>query len=123
MVSYLFNKDLGLLEAKFEADVVVSEVADYIISTKENKTYPRDLKIITDATSANFKFSPSDLNILIEENYKSIEKYDFITDAIILENPKNTALSMLFGELVKTNKYRFNVFSTRDAALNWLKTF
>lgn len=123
MITYLFNKKLGLLETKFEGDVILSEVVDYIIYTKENKTYPRKLKIITDATTANFKFSRSDINVILEENYKSLEKYDFIIDAIISENPKNTALSMLYMELVKTNKYEFNVFSTKSAALSWLEKF
>lgn len=123
MITYLFNKKLGLLETKFEGDVILSEVVDYIIYTKENKTYPRKLKIITDATTANFNFSRSDINVILEENFKSLEKYDFIIDAMISENPKNTALSMLYKELVKTNKYEFNVFSTKSAALSWLEKF
>ena len=53
------------------------EIVDYIIATKENGSYPRVLKILTDATEAIMNFSPGDLSRIVEENYKSIEKYDW----------------------------------------------
>lgn len=123
MITYKFNTLKGVLETYFEGEVVLKEIVDYIIATKQNTIYPRTLKILTNTSEANFNFSPNDLKIIIEENYKSLEKYDRIIDAIITDNPKNTAISMLYQELVKTNKYEFNVFSSKEAALKWLDQF
>jgi len=123
MVSTQFNPQTKILESKFEGNVTLAEVVNYIIATKENNSYPRKLKILTDSIDAIFNFTIEDLAIIVEENYKSLEKYDLIIDGIIIDDPKNTVLSMLYLELAKTNKYKFEIFATKDAAINWLNNF
>lgn len=123
MITYAFNKQKNILESQFKEDVSLTEIVDYIRATKDNDSYPRTLKILTDAKYANFNFSVHDLNTLIIENKKSLEKYDTIIDAIIIDGPKTAALSVLYQELAKSKKYFFNVFSTHEAALNWLNDF
>jgi phosphoketolase len=123
MVNSKFNQQTGILESEFTEDVTLTEIVDYIVSTKENIIYPRLLKIKTNATNANFKFSIDDLETIVIENDKSLEKYDFIIDAIIVDNPKTTVISMLYQELEKNDKYRFNVFSTDEGASNWLENY
>ena len=123
MVTTKFNQQTNILESKFEGNVILSEIVNYIIETKENKSYPRKLKILTDSVDGIFNFTIEDLKIIVEENYKSLEKYELIIDAIIIDDPKNTALSMLYLELAKTNKYKFEIFATKDAAINWLNNY
>ncbi len=123
MIVSEFNSETGILESKFIGEVYLKEIIDYIISTKENNSYPRLLKIITDANHANFNFSINDLEEIIIENEKSLEKYDGIIDAIIVDNPKNTAISMFYKELKINDKYKFEIFSTKEAALDWLKNY
>lgn len=123
MVVSEFNNQTGVLESKFTGKLSLKEVLDYIIATKNNREYPRDLKIITDSSQAIFDFSFSDLQSIVIENEKSLEQYDSITDAIIVSNPNTTALSMLYQELEKSKKYRFNIFATKKASLGWLNQF
>ncbi|MDP3359988.1 MAG: hypothetical protein Q8S41_11660 [Lutibacter sp.] len=123
MVTTKFNPKTKILESKFEGNVTLAEVVNYIVATKENKTYPRKLKILTDSIDAVFNFTIEDLEIIVEENYKSLEKYELIIDAIIIDDPKNTVLSMLYLELAKTNKYKFEIFATKSAALDWLNIY
>jgi hypothetical protein len=123
MVTVQFNQQTHILETKFEGNVTLAEIVNYIIATKENKTYPRKLKILTDSVDAVFNFTIEDLEIIVEENFKSLAKYELIIDAIIIDDPKNTVLSMLYLELAKTNKYRFEIFATKSAALDWLNNF
>lgn len=123
MVTAKFNPLTNTLESKFEGNVILSEIINYIIATKENNSYPRKLKILTDSSEAIFNFAIEDLEIIVEENYKSLEKYDLIIDAIIIDDPKNTVLSMLYLELVKTNKYKFEIFATKSAAIDWLNNY
>ncbi len=99
MVNSTFNDDLNILETQFKNEVYVKEITDYIKATKNNKTYPRTLKILTDASEALYKFSVNDLNTIISENNKSLEKYDAIIDAIIINSPQEAALSILYQEL------------------------
>ncbi|MFD1293807.1 hypothetical protein ACFQ5N_08170 [Lutibacter holmesii] len=123
MIISNFNKQTKILETEFTVDVSLNEIINYIIATKKNKTYPRLLKIKTNATTANFTFSIDDLEKIVIENRKSLEKYDFIIDAIIVEDPKTTVISMLYKELEKNKKYKFNIFSTEKAATMWLKEY
>ena len=44
-------------------------------------------------------------------------------NAIIVSDPNTTALSMLYQELEKNKKYRFNIFATKKASLGWLNEF
>lgn len=122
MILTNFNHHKGIIETNFEGDVTIKEIVDYIIATKENESYPRFLKILTNATEANMDLSIDDLSIIVEENYKSLKKYDTIIDAIIIEKPKETALTMLYQRLAKNDKYRFKIFYTKEAAIRWLES-
>ncbi|SNR52290.1 hypothetical protein [Lutibacter flavus] len=120
MVKEKFNKTTNILETAYIGNVNLSEVVNYIIATKNNKQYPRILKIISDTRDAEFNFSIEDLSVIVEENYKSLENYNGIIDAIIINNPKNTVLSVLYKEIAKTKKYKFEIFASKNAALTWL---
>ena len=121
MIERNFNENSTFLEAKFEGEVNVIQIVEYIQETKESDLYPRTLKILTDARNANMNFKAEDLGVIVDENYKSLAKYDYIIDAFVLDSPTETALSILFDELVKSNKYKFKIFSTIQAASKWLE--
>lgn len=123
MIIWEYNHETGILESKFIGEVYLKEIVDYIRATKENKNYPRKLKINTNALQANFVFSVNDLEVIVEENNKSLENYESIIDAIVIEDPKSTALSMLYQRLDKNEKYKFNVFSTTESANAWLDKY
>ena len=120
MIEEKFNKKTNVLETVYIGNVNLTEVVNYIVATKNNKHFPRVLKIISDARNAEFNFSIDDLTIIMEENYKSLENYSSIIDAILVDNPKNTVLSVLYKELAKNKKYKFEIFATKTAALTWL---
>lgn len=123
MITAKFNQVTNILESKFEGNVTLQEIVNYIIATKENNSYPRKLKILTDSREANFDFSIEDLDIIVEENHRSLEKYDLVIEAIIIDSPNNTVLSMLYLELAQTNKFKFEIFATKSAALDWLNNY
>ncbi|SDW10545.1 hypothetical protein SAMN05444411_10179 [Lutibacter oricola] len=123
LVQYNFNKTTNTLETKFSEKVTLNEIINYIQSTKNNKKNPRTLKILTDTSTAIFNFSIENLGRIVEENNKSLEKYNCIIDAIIVDNPKNTVLTVLYKELAKTPKYQFKIFATKNAAKKWLNIF
>ena len=125
MIISKFNNKTGLLETKFEGEVTINEIVDYLHSIQENKTYPRVLKIITDATNADMNFTPGDIRIMIEKKFKTSSKYEFIVIAMIVSKPKETAFSILYHELTKAKikNHRCEIFSTKDAALHFLNNF
>ncbi len=120
MIKAEFNPDTGILIATFEGVIRIKEIIDYMDATRQNLSYPRKLKILTDASDADYNFSPQDLHAVVEANNRSLEQYEYIIDAIIAANSKTTAITMLYQEFSRTQKYHFRVFSTREAALKWL---
>jgi len=120
MVDVNFNQKIGFFEFRLVGNISLIEILECVNFRNENTTYPRSLKMLIDATNANFTFSVDDLTIIANENFKSLEKYDYIFDAIILDNPKNTALSILYKQLVNAINYEFVYFSTKKCAIKWL---
>ena len=125
MITYIFNKATGILETKFEGDISINDITAYILSLRGDKTLPKKLKIFTDASNGKRTDDvvPNDLAILIEENSKSLAERDFIFDAFVVSSSLEMALSMLYQELIKAKNYKFGIFSTKEAALNWLMKF
>jgi len=123
MVFAEYNHQTAILESKFEGELTVKELVECSIPTKENEPYPRFLKILIDSTKATANFPSSDLSILAKKHHKIIEKYNYIITAIILDTPKETAFAMLFQSLTKNSKSKFQLFSTREAALRWLDNY
>ncbi len=123
MVSAKFNHRTAILESKFEGELTVKELIACSITIKENASYPRFLKELIDSKDAIVNFSSNELSLLAEEHHKVVEKYDYIVTAILLDTPKETAFAMLFQNLIKNNKSKFQLFSTREAALSWLNNY
>ncbi len=123
MITYAFNKETGFLETTFEGEVSIKDIAEYIIMLSEDKTLPKKLKIFTDATKGKFSKGvvPKDLPKLVEANKVSLAQRDYIYDAFVLTGTLEMALGMLYKTISKTKKYKFNVFSTKEAAIKWLK--
>ena len=122
MITYIFNNATGILETKLEGKVSIKDITEYILLLSEDKSLPKKLKILTDATKGKFPKGvvPKDMIKLVEANRKSLAQRDFIYDAFIVSGAVEMALGMLYKSISKTKNYRFNVFSTREAALEWL---
>ncbi len=118
-----FDYKKQILISRFEGDVSLKEITDYIDATRINKNHPRKLRIITDSRKSNMLLKPEDLSTIVDANNRSLKEYTYIIDAIILENPHDIAMSYLYKELSKTNNYYFKLFSTYDAAAKWLIDF
>jgi hypothetical protein len=120
MVTTRFDRENRILFTTFQDKVSLKEIINYIQATKDNISYPRNLKILTDSTDATMSFGPTDLMKIVFENEQSLKNYESITDAIVVDSPKVAALSVLYGDFAKNEKYTFKVFSTIESAKTWL---
>ena len=57
---------------------------------------------------------------LITKLKETIPKYEKIFNAVILNNPTITAYAILVGQKARCEKYKHKVFSTEEAAKEWL---
>lgn len=121
MITNTFLPDKGVLESIWGGEVNLDQIVNYIRETKENKEYPRKLKIITHAHASNLLLQPDDLRVIVEENNQSLSHYDAIIDAFIANEAQVAALSILYEKFSRMPTYKFKVFSTPDAAMDWLE--
>ena len=123
MIKSVFDKGKNILFSNFESDVILHEVVEYIDATRLNKSLPRKLKILTDSRKSNMLVKPEELQEIVEANNRSLDVYEYIADAIVLNNPHETAISYLYGELSKKKNYFFKLFSEIENAEKWLINF
>ena len=123
MVFIEFDNKKGILNSVFEGDLALNDIVDYIREIKENTSYPRTLRILIDAREATANLTFEELSIVVEENKKSIENYQYSIEAVVITKPKETALLMLYKELAKNKKMKFQIFYTKEAAIDWLESY
>jgi hypothetical protein len=125
MITYKYNIEGGILETTLTGDVSIADITDYIIKLSKDQNLPNKLKILSDARNANITIgvSPKDLKKIVVANKKSLAQRDFICDAYVVLGKVEAALGFIYKTISKSKNYHFNVFSTKEAAINWLNKF
>jgi hypothetical protein len=88
----------------------------------ERAKLPDRLKVLVDSRRASFAGKPGDLKMILKKIKENYKKFEIIKLTIVLQNPYETAISIIMQEMLKdiANVY-FKVFSTEQAAASWLK--
>lgn len=125
MITCFFNKSLDILETKIKGDISINDIIKYIIDVREHKMLSGKIKIFTDASQGKFteKVRKNGLARFLEENKKTLVQIEFIYDAFVVSGTFETALGLLYQGLIEIPNYRFKIFSTKEAALEWLNKF
>lgn len=120
MISYHFNKEMQILEVNYIGNVTFEDLMEYGEMMRNNKSFPRELKIITDASSASYQLEPEDIAKLLKALREQVKPFNTVKNAVLHQKPKETAMSFLVENDGPIPNYKHNVFSTREAALAWL---
>ena len=123
MITSKFNTESNILETTFSGDVYAQEMIDFVLSFKDDTSYPRRMKSIIMATEANLKFSFKGLRAINDANIETTKKYEFVVFAIVIDNSFTAAMGSLYQTISNNEKHKFNVFSTPEAALLWINSF
>lgn len=121
MISSHLNRETGIIETRMTGNVILEEITGYIHELKNAEKYPSRMLILTDATHGTFELSDDDNQQIVSIVLQYISSFELIKDAIIISDPRTTAYSILYRKTAaRIPNYRFEIFSTREAALNWL---
>ena len=124
MSNSYFNEKENILYVKNQAEVTIDNMVLALNNIIENKDFPRRLKILEDAIDVKAGFNFNDLEKLKPGIEKFKKAYDQIVHAVVQNNPINVAYSKYMEIYLKDDtKYHFKVFSTVEAALEWIKNF
>lgn len=123
MINHSFNKQRQILGIVALDVVTVDQIIEYYISISKDNSLPRNLNILIDASKAKFqkginKNEDEKVRLALKE---ALKVFDSICEAIIVDKPNETAISMLFREYNQNIKnFSFEIFSTQKAAIKWL---
>ncbi|MCF6366484.1 MAG: hypothetical protein L3J35_09825 [Bacteroidales bacterium] len=125
MIKSTFNSKSSILETIISDEVTIDEIKKYIISIAEYKNLPNILKIMTDASLGKLpeNIKPEEIHKIVKVNNLPLLKRDLICHALVVSSPKETAFGHLYKDLSRRDNYYFNIFSTKEAAINWLNSF
>jgi hypothetical protein len=101
---------LGALE-KPEIEQLMKELYNNLSDNK--------ILLLTDARNANYGFNVDDLEGLEDVTDKYYKAEVIVYEAIIINTPKETAMTTLFN-LRERKNHIVKIFSTESAAYNWL---
>ncbi|KJD35291.1 hypothetical protein PW52_11540 [Tamlana sedimentorum] len=120
MITSEFNEQTNILETELNGEVDAVDVLLYLNEFKSNKALPRKLKTLVTGNRVKFKFSVKDLKDFNDVKNQSLQQYTTVASAVVINNPIGAALSTIYGAIANNEKYKYKVFSTREAALLWL---
>lgn len=120
-IKYNIEKDFikVLLDGIVRAEEIGRLISDIV---QEKEKLPRQLKILIDSRRAKYEAKTSDLQAILKKIVEHHKKFETIKLTVVQQNPYETALSMIMKQMLKgvENVY-FEVFSTEQAAVLWLK--
>ncbi len=115
-----FDSSLGILVFTVENELTSGAVIKYYKNLEKNSDYPRDLKVICFVTATSYPVKPEEVDEMVSALEKCCNNYSMLTEAFVAEDPYSTVITTLFSEKARISNYRSMVFSTKEAALNWL---
>lgn len=120
MITVRKHKNQHFIEIHYEGDIYVREIVDFINHLIEKKDVSDQLKSITFATKANFKFTHSELSPIVEAMNRLSKRLGSLKEAFIIDSPKSAVLATTFKLMnAETPNYRMEIFSTMEAACRW----
>ncbi len=116
------KEEAGIFYVTRVGEITLQDIKSYIDQFDKSFKHYKRLFLIEDANQAIPKYKAEGLEEIHEEIKTRIGKYDIVKVAVIVNNPINTALSMLYANLSETIKnYHYKTFSTLEAAERWIK--
>ena len=116
-----YDSNLGILFVHPAEYLAADFIIDYYRHLAKESNYPRKLKALCNTSATAHPVQPGDIGPMVEALKEACKKYQEIREAFIAENPHMTAITTLFSQKAASTNYRSRVFSTNEAAINWLQ--
>ena len=122
MISYSLNSD-GIFYVTFSETVTTEHIKNYLSEFEQLDYLPGKLLALYDLRNAALKIESKDVSVISDITNKSTRNFHTVRTAFLVEKPNVTAYSILFSEEHVPKKTKREVFSTKEAALDWLKSY
>ncbi|MGQ1784177.1 hypothetical protein ACT29I_03505 [Saccharicrinis sp. GN24d3] len=109
------------MEIEINRFITIDDIVDTIKQYADDFNHlPSSHKLVINAKKCRSNIRLKDLAKLNEVNTLLSEKFDLLKVAVLLNDPMYTAICMVYQQLIKSNHYFIQVFSTHGAAHRWL---
>lgn len=115
-----FSEDIGLLHIRYVGILTIEDISASFKEAKRDFPLPKDLLVISNFLDAETNIRYTELHKLIRPTIDVIRSHKSIYDAIITDKPKGMAFSTLFKALIKKSNVNYKIFSTVEAAQEWI---
>lgn len=121
MITIDFNNNTKILTNTLTGTINIADVLDMYHRIEQHGSLPANLKIIIDSQKARYSFTERELKEIADAIKHLLTKFDSIQEAIIQSSPYETAMAVLYEQMVHFDNFKFKAFSTHEAAIDWLK--
>ena len=122
MITREYEAKSSTLKAKYSGNLTLDELLEYINHLSESDEYDRRLYIFTDGFEAKVDFPVDAIESIMELTAKTLQRYASVREAILIDNPLETAYATHYQSMNEISNYAVRVFSTVEAAREWLAT-
>ena len=112
--------DSKIFYVKLIGTISVGDIEKYLGEFKSISDLPPDIKLLYDMTEAEMNLNVDDIHLISKLAEDATQKYESVKTAFLVNQPLLTAYSVLFSEFKSSSKTSRQIFSTLDAATDWL---
>ena len=117
---FLHDEELKILRVRYPGMLTKDEIIAHYDELRTNSSFHRNIRILIDCRNSTFTVKPEEVPELIAAARDAVREYDSVKEAMMVTDPYETVIVTLFEKGINIPNYRFRVFYTEEAALNWL---
>ena len=124
MLSFKFDRNENILFVEESGSVSFNEKQEYIQEVLNILNNSKKLKILQDSREAILNFSIEKIEIIRNKIVERLnDNNTMLIQAVIYDSGIETAYSIIYEKMNLPKNYIHKVFSTKEAALQWLNKY
>ena len=121
MLEFNFNEEKQLLVDTATGIIGLNDIISHYEKLPEYQCKTRRLKVLIDVRKSQFELELPELSRTTETVRSALHHFETIDEAILVDEPTATAVTVIFQNYNSNlERYQFKIFSTREAAEDWL---
>lgn len=119
---FIYQNSSDIIQVKERSEINLTSIRAGFRQIRSDHSLPRRLKVLIDARETCINVHPGNVGEIIDETVDGCTRFQQLKEAIVLSNPRDTAMAMLISTANRCYNYQLGVFSTLEAALDWLRS-
>lgn len=121
MIKHSLNES-GIFYVILSGVVTAADIITYLHEFEKIDYLPPNIRLLYDLRNASINLKLRDIVAISKFSKKVTSAYQSVRTAFLVSKPNVTAYSILFSRESKSKKTSRKVFSTENAAIQWLNS-